>query len=176
MVVHIFSKSGFLMLARLVTALERAGGEAVERLRGVIWDSSPGSVVNYDEFIAGTWASAMLMAKKAGFDFSKTARTCMDGLLRGVAYPEQVRESYSSIHSLMPSFPLPGRHHLFIYSKRDLVCNASDISAYATACTATAASCVSVEVNMSNHCDALFWDPQKYGAAVRQLLDTVLLV
>ena len=66
--VHLFSKAGFLSLARLLKRLdisrlreERAEGVPSTPLpSAIVWDSSPGSLSNYDEFIAGTFLALAL--------------------------------------------------------------------------------------------------------------------
>ena len=64
-VVHLFSKAGFLMLARLVAAMQAVDERfPVPPPAAVIWDSSPGSVSDYEEFVAGTRAAADLLLKR----------------------------------------------------------------------------------------------------------------
>ena len=193
-VVHLFSKAGFLTLARLLEALRQHGGCIEERLRAVVWDSSPGSTVDYEEFVSGTFASVELLAKKGGTSVSGNARLMQ--LLRSAPYAPAARDSYAPMHGLMPSFPLLNREHLFVYSRNDPVCSPADISAYAAetdAATdgretkgadgrrATGAGAgvgvgvgvgrvTTLEINKSQHCNGLFWDTKKYVDAVQALL------
>lgn len=159
--VHLFSKAGFLSLARLLKRLdiqrlreERAEGSASTPLpSAIIWDSSPGSLINYDEFIAGTWAAAEVLARRAQFTYSATARARMDALLRAPAYAPAVRDSYAPMHGLviqpcvggtcgggmvltLPATMPEGCHHLFLYSERDPVCSPDEIRGYVSALSA----------------------------------------
>ena len=65
-VVHLFSKAGFLMLARLFAAMQADDGPClrVPPPAAVVWDSSPGSVSDYAEFVAGTTSAADLLLKR----------------------------------------------------------------------------------------------------------------
>merc|ERR1712118_59889 len=104
------------MGARLVARLQASG--LTHQLRGVIWDSSPGSTVNYDEFIAGTWASVEVQARRAKVEIGAATRAALDALLDAPEYKEGVRSSYAPMLDLLP-FPVPGLHHLFLYIERD---------------------------------------------------------
>jgi hypothetical protein len=198
--IQLFSKAGFLMLARLLRSLDlartraarRAGGAAeaapsLEPPFGIIWDSSPGSFSNYGEFVAGTWQSAELVAKRGKFVYSAEARARMDELLHSPPYAPSVRTSYGPIASLqihpcegachglsLPSYMPETCHHVFLFSDADPVCSADEIRTYisslASACDpAGGASCKSVRVR-GTHCDGLFADGAKYTAAVKDLL------
>jgi hypothetical protein len=159
--VHLFSKAGFLSLARLLKRLdisrlreERADGVPSTPLpSAIVWDSSPGSLINYDEFIAGTWAAAEVLARRAHFTYSAEARARMDALLRAPAYAPAVRDSYAPMHGLviqpcvggtcgggivltLPATMPEGCHHLFLYSERDPVCSPDEIRAYVSALSA----------------------------------------
>jgi hypothetical protein len=172
-VVHLFSKAGFLMLARLAARLQKGcSSEALPA--AVIWDSSPGSISNYEEFVSGTWSSAERLS--AHFLYSDATRARMDALLRSNDYALSVRESYAPMLGIAP-FPFPGRcHHLFLYSDQDPVCSPEEIQRYAAevaAANGSAAdggrSCVSVRVR-GTHCDGLFWSSSEYTSAVKELL------
>ena len=159
--IHLFSKAGFLSLARLLKRLdiirlreERAEGSASTPLpSAIIWDSSPGSLINYDEFIAGTWAAAEVLARRAQFTYSAAARARMDALLHAPAYAPAVRDSYAPMHGLviqpcvggtcgggmvltLPATMPEGCHHLFLYSERDPVCSPDEIRGYVSALSA----------------------------------------
>ena len=186
--VHLFSKAGFLLCARLMDKIvrnkSRAGALQASACvlsasspssscavapSAVIWDSSPGSVKNYDEFIQGTWQSAELVAKRSQFVYSEEARLRMNRMLASEAYPYAVRDSYAPMHSLMP-FPGHGRtKHLFLYSKRDPVCSPDDIRRYSNDCVKEK-TCVVVG---GTHCDGLFWSKKVYMEAVNLLLASV---
>ena len=193
--IHLFSKAGFLMLARLLRRLdgrrlqeERGGGAARTPLpSAIIWDSSPGAMADYREFVSGTWAAAEKMARAAApsFAFSKEARARMDRLLHSAEYAPAVRDSYAPMQSLnvqpgegachglsLPAIMPEACHHLFLYSERDPVCSPDEIRQYCSALASAVtggASCHSVRIG-GTHCDGLFWSGAEYTAAVRKTL------
>jgi len=183
--IHLFSKAGFLSLSRL---LDRT--EADVRLRppdGIIWDSSPGSLSDYAEFVAGTLHAADTLARRAKLELSAEARARMDRLLHSEPYALAVRKSYAPMfrlagihpgpgvcHGLCSPFP-PTTHHLFLFSDRDPVCSSHDIRSYCNALAAAGrdgsgiVNCVKVK---GTHCDGLFWSEAVYAAAVRDILSS----
>ncbi|KAL1519089.1 hypothetical protein AB1Y20_003356 [Prymnesium parvum] len=193
-VIHLFSKAGFLLLARLLRELERQRTTAQRGVApppaAIIWDSSPGSFSDYSEFVKGTWQSAELLARRARFSYSPAARERMDTLLRSSDYAASVRESYGAIGQLSIQ-PYPGGchglslptcmphncHHLFLFSEKDPVCNPDEIRSYLNSLAVASdmeckgvRSCKSVMVK-GTHCDGLFWSTSEYRAAVYELLD-----
>ena len=209
--IHLFSKAGFLSLARLLKRLdvrrlqeERAHGAPVTPLpSAIVWDSSPGSMSNYDEFIAGTWSSAEVLARRAQFGYSAEARARMDALLTSTSaaqqsrYDEAVRDSYAPMHSLviqpcagachglsLPSTLPAGCHHLFLYSDKDPVCSPAEIRGYVSALAAASAADAAAGGDAAvgscrsarvggTHCDGLFWSGAEYTAAVRKLFAAI---
>lgn len=154
---------------------------------------------DYEEFVAGTWAAAEVLARRAQFTYSAAARARMDALLHAPAYAPAVRDSYAPMHGLviqpcagachgltLPATMPEGCHHLFLYSERDPVCSPDQIRGYVSALAAasgaaaaassaaaggSAGSCRSVKVG-GTHCDGLFWSADVYTAAVRKLLES----
>lgn len=170
--VHLFSKAGFLLCARLMERVARPKSQDLPEYDGpslpppqaVVWDSSPGSVTNYEEFIEGTWASAELIAKKGKFQFSIQARERLNAILRSEAYPSAVRDSYAPMHKLVP-FPVASTEHLFLFSEKDPVCAPEEIRKYARESVV-----LQRQVLVSGaHCDGLFWSPKLYLEAVKSL-------
>jgi len=186
--IHLFSKAGFLLCARLMNKIiqNKSRADALQASAcvissslsrnvtvapsAIIWDSSPGSVKNYDEFIQGTWQSAELIAKRGQFVYSKEARVRMNRILTSEAYPYSVRDSYAPMHSLMPFPDGSGRtQHLFLFSESDTVCSPDDIKRYAQECVKEQTSVVV----SGTHCDGLFWSKKKYMEAVSRLMASV---
>ena len=195
-VIHLFSKAGFLMCGRMIEQILRKQAreeeirtqtcqsvfyDATSLPSAIVWDSSPGSLSNYDEFIQGTWQSAELVAKRGQFQYSVEARARMNAILTSEAYPYSVRDSYAPMHNLMP-FPNPNPNtnprattqktkHLFLFSEKDPVCSPVEIRKYATECvTKEVSRCVVVS---GTHCDGLFWSGKAYVEAVRELLESL---
>ena len=187
-VVHLFSKAGFLMCGRIIDRIvqtkQRQDAIQAETCHctfststalptAVIWDSSPGSVTNYEEFIQGTWASAELVAKKSKFTYSIEARERMNKILHSEQYPYSVRDSYAPMHHLIPfpTFSMTGgsTKHLFLFSEKDPVCAPDEIRKYALESVADG-TCVVVK---GSHCDGLFWSKKIYMDAVKELLAAV---
>ena len=193
--VHLFSKAGFLMCGRIIDHIvqKKQRQEAIiaetchctfststDLPTAVIWDSSPGSLTNYEEFIQGTWASAELIAKRGKFTYSIQARERMNKILHSEQYPYSVRDSYAPMHNLIP-FPrcttttatataTTSTKHLFLYSEKDPVCAPEEIRKYAKE-SVTDGKCVVVK---GTHCDGLFWSRKIYMDAVKDLLTAVL--
>jgi hypothetical protein len=169
-VIHLFSKAGFLLCARLMARFSElnADEDAATLLpppKAVIWDSSPGSVTNYEEFCEGTWASVELIAKKSKLQLSDGAKSRLRRILRSEAYPEAVRDSYAPMHSLVP-FPVDDTEHLFLFSDKDPVCDPQEIRKYAQE-SVTKQKQVVVS---GAHCDGLFWSAKLYLEAVRSVV------
>jgi hypothetical protein len=183
--IHLFSKAGFLLCARLMERILKLrsshpnGDGAAPRLpppKAVIWDSSPGSVTNYDEFVEGTWQSLELIPTKAQFEFSSEARARLNSILRSEAYPRSVETSYGPMHSLIPFPTLWNKigdeqsvaeiEHLFLFSEKDAVCDPNQIRKYAHE-SVTRQTQVIVS---GTHCDGLFWSRKIYVEAVRSVL------
>jgi hypothetical protein len=184
--IHLFSKAGFLTLSRICdrlreerlrhTALQlnacvisSASASATTPPRCVVWDSSPGSMSNFAEFIQGTWQSALLIAKRGQFTFSDIARGRMEKLLASSQYSEFVRDSYSPMLSLSP-FPFAGCKHCFIFQKGDPVSSADEIKRYATEQITDRSEHRLLELSQGTHCDGLWWSGDAYMRAVHGML------
>ena len=134
----------------------------------VVWDSSPGSVSNYNEFITGTWQSAELIAKRGGFEYDEQVRRRMDVILNSKQYPLSVRDSYAPMHHLIP-FPVKGIKHLFLFSEKDNVCAPEDIRKYSRSSVGLSKNVVVKGI----HCDGLFWSGPMYCGAVEELMNSL---
>ena len=137
--------------------------------RCVIWDSSPGSLSNFAEFIRGTWQSALLIAKRGHFTFSDIARARMDRLLASAHYAQSVRDSYAPMLSLSP-FPFAECKHLFIFQKGDPVSSADEIKRYAMEQIEDQSNHMLLEFSQGTHCDGLWWSGDAYTRAVHDML------
>ena len=187
--VHLFSKAGFLTLSRICLRLRQAKARAralqanacvitadradISPPRAVVWDSSPGSMKDYNEFINGTWQSALLVAKRGSFVFSQEAKLRMDKLLD--QFPEAVKESYAPMKSLSP-FPFVGVQHLFIFQTGDPVSSAAEIKGYAAGQLPPRdrTNAVLLELKRGTHCDGVWWDGDVYTKAVRDVLHNTI--
>ena len=136
---------------------------------GIIWDSSPGSLFNYNEFIQGTWQSAELVARRGNFEYTNVSRNRMNRLLNSNEYPLGVRDSYAPMHNIMPYPSLSSKtKHLFLYSNNDPVCSPDEILNYAHQCMDY--KCVVVG---GTHCDGLFWSNKRYFDSVHELMNSL---
>eukprot|EP00946_MAST-07B_sp_MAST-7B-sp1_P004878 g4878.t1 len=189
--IHLFSKAGFLTLAHLCACIREerlrqtaiqmnacvisARGSMPTPPRAIIWDSSPGSMSNYEEFIQGTWQSALLIAKRNKFTFSDAAKKRMDQLLSSSHYAESVRDSYAPMLSLSP-FPFTGCKHCFIFQRNDPVSSAYEIKQYAARQIpaepqpSKKKAVALLELGQGTHCDGLWWCGNAYLRAVRETL------